>query len=213
MPSLQQIEANRRNAQRSTGPRTAEGKAVSRYNAVDSGLYADREVVLPVEDPHALDLLTTEYFERFNPRTPEQRCLVDCLVSDEWLMRRFRRIEGELMTRSNKDVKGSQERFCLAGAYEQNGRALDRLQRRINGTRRSYLKTLESLNRLQTMEEEKRAAHEQAMREEVLAERAALAQTAEPAVEDAPLPPAIGFVPSQPREDSPLPSARLALRL
>src|SRR5690348_17320595 len=38
MSSQLQIEANRRNAQHSTGPRTPEGKAVSRFNALKTGL-------------------------------------------------------------------------------------------------------------------------------------------------------------------------------
>jgi hypothetical protein len=186
MASQNQIEANRRNAQHSTGPRSPEGKAVSRYNALGGGIYADREAVLPAESPEALCDLVAEYYQRFEPVTPEHRCLVDCLVSDEWLMRRFRRIEGELMTRPNRNLKPS-ERFCLADAYEQNSRALERLQRRINATRKSYLKTLETLNRLLSAEEQQRAA----LRAEV-----ARARKPAPAVGNQPDPPPIGFVPT-----------------
>ena len=84
MASLQQIEANRRNALRSTGPRTPQGKAVSRFNALGGGIYADRESVLPHEDPEALTALAAEYYEQFQPSSPEQRCLVDC---GDWLTR------------------------------------------------------------------------------------------------------------------------------
>ncbi len=45
--SPKKIEANRRNAQRSTGPRTRAGKRNVRWNAVKHGLLSD-EVVLPV---------------------------------------------------------------------------------------------------------------------------------------------------------------------
>ncbi len=40
MSSIEQILANRQNAQRSTGPKSAEGKAVSAKNAVKHGLFA-----------------------------------------------------------------------------------------------------------------------------------------------------------------------------
>ena len=42
MTSEKQFEANRRNASRSTGPRTLEGKCRSRRNALRHGLVADR---------------------------------------------------------------------------------------------------------------------------------------------------------------------------
>jgi hypothetical protein len=50
MSSPAQILANRANAQESTGPRSAEGKAASRFNALKHGLDA-RSIVLPGEDP------------------------------------------------------------------------------------------------------------------------------------------------------------------
>ena len=40
------IEANRRNAQRSTGPRTDRGKLASKFNAVTLGLFAKHVVIL-----------------------------------------------------------------------------------------------------------------------------------------------------------------------
>jgi hypothetical protein len=148
MASQKQIAANRRNAQRSTGPRTSEGKIASSRNSFRSGIYADRETILPTEDPAALDELKQEYYDHYQPSSPTERCLVDCLISDEWLLRRFRRVEGELLTECNSEISQSAERFCIGAAYKDNDATLERLQRRINATRRSYLKTLEVLESL-----------------------------------------------------------------
>src|SRR6516165_7099599 len=49
MTSLRQIEANRRNARKSTGPLTEEGKQRSRCNAVRHGLMAET-VIAALED-------------------------------------------------------------------------------------------------------------------------------------------------------------------
>ena len=45
MASEAQIQANRANAQKSTGPRTAEGKATVAQNAVKHGLRAEQMVI------------------------------------------------------------------------------------------------------------------------------------------------------------------------
>jgi hypothetical protein len=84
MSTLKQIQANRQNAQKSTGPRSVEGKAASRFNALESGTDAKSQV-LPDEDPDQLEALLTEYRERFSTAAPERRLFVDTLVNSEWL--------------------------------------------------------------------------------------------------------------------------------
>ena len=53
MTTARQIVANRRNARKSTGPRTPAGKAIVRKNALKHGLLS-REVILPDEDEATL---------------------------------------------------------------------------------------------------------------------------------------------------------------
>ena len=69
MATPAQIEANRRNAQRSTGPRSVEGKAVSRFNALKSGIDA-KSLVIPGEDPAELEALVANYYLQFPAATP-----------------------------------------------------------------------------------------------------------------------------------------------
>ena len=57
MTSDKQIEANRRNARKSTGPRTQEGKARVGNNAVKHGLLS-QDVLVPGEDGAALQELS-----------------------------------------------------------------------------------------------------------------------------------------------------------
>ena len=83
MTSLKQIEANRRNAARSTGPTSEDGKQRSRYNAVRHGLTA--ETVIPflenAEDYKAFELSVTADFEA---RTAVERELVLRLAGLLW---------------------------------------------------------------------------------------------------------------------------------
>jgi hypothetical protein len=80
MATLAQIHANRRNAQRSTGPKTEAGKQTSSRNSVKHGMLAR---VIPVETEGFSELLTGLY-ESLRPQDELQRFLVDqiahCIV-------------------------------------------------------------------------------------------------------------------------------------
>src|ERR1035437_3235776 len=130
MSSLRQIEANRLNAQLSTGPRSIEGKAAVRFNALKTGIDAKSQVI-PGEDPAALELLTAEYHERFQPATPEVRALVDALVTAEWLQRRFRTLEAQLWNHKIQGLFRPVEGLQVAQSYDNGSDTFARLQTRI----------------------------------------------------------------------------------
>ena len=66
--SSHRADANRRNAARSTGPRTAQGKARSRFNAITHGLTAFT-VVLPGEDQDAYQQRLDDWTDDLQPQT------------------------------------------------------------------------------------------------------------------------------------------------
>jgi hypothetical protein len=93
--SERQITANQRNARRSTGPKTPEGKAVVRLNALRHGLLA-REVVLPGEDADAFEALWNQVRADLLPVGPIEQLLVDRIVNAMWRLRRLARTETAL---------------------------------------------------------------------------------------------------------------------
>jgi hypothetical protein len=96
MTSLRQIESNRRNAQRSTGPKTPSGKARSSQNAVRQGLTAET-VIGPLEDPadyRAFELAVTTGYDA---ETTVERELVLRLASLLWRLRRATSVETSLL--------------------------------------------------------------------------------------------------------------------
>ena len=149
MATLQQIEANRLNAQKSTGPRSAEGKTAVRFNALKTGIDAQSQVI-PGEDPAALALLTAEYYDRYQPATPEVRALVDTLVTAEWLQRRFRALEAQLWQYNLRGLYHPTEGLELPQVYEGNNQVFNRLQRRIDATERTYHRTLAALQKIES---------------------------------------------------------------
>ena len=74
-PSSKRAEANRRNAQKSTGPRTAAGKERARFNAVKHGMRA-KTIVLPGEDPDAFQARMEAWTNDLKPADDVERFLV-----------------------------------------------------------------------------------------------------------------------------------------
>src|ERR1700692_1458675 len=68
MATPKQFEANLRNAQQSTGPKTPEGKAAVSMNALRHGLRA-RSVVLPGEDPTEFHQLCDDLEIEWHPQS------------------------------------------------------------------------------------------------------------------------------------------------
>ena len=68
MATKTQLEANRANARRSTGPKTASGKARSSMNGLKHGLTAET-IVIGDEDPAQFERLRKALEERFEPRS------------------------------------------------------------------------------------------------------------------------------------------------
>ena len=149
MATLQQIEANRLNAQKSTGPRSPAGKAAVRFNALKSGIHAQSQVI-PGEDPAALALLTAEYYDRYQPATPEVRALVDALVTAEWLQRRFRTLEAQLWQYNIQGLYHPTEGLEVPHVYERDSDVFARLQRRIDAADRSYHRALAALQKIES---------------------------------------------------------------
>ena len=92
MSTIKQIDANRRNAQNSTGPRTSEGKAHSAANGLKHGLTAT-QIVLPSEDAAEFDELAQAFRAEHDPQTPTELILLDQLIAAAWRLRRARSLE------------------------------------------------------------------------------------------------------------------------
>jgi len=92
MSSQKHIEANRRNAVKSTGPKTDAGKARSRMNALRHGLTA-AQAVLPHEDEDDYEKLREGMLESYAPADTAELAIVEELVNAYWRLLRLHRVE------------------------------------------------------------------------------------------------------------------------
>jgi hypothetical protein len=186
MTSVAQLNANRLNAQRSTGPRTEAGKAASRFNALQFGIEA-RSLVIPGEDPAELAALALEYHQQFDPADALERFLVDTLVRDDWNRRRYTRIEAQVLQLSlaGPDAAAASPLDAITG------KAAQLIYRRLASAERSYFRALKELHRAQR---ERKAREAQAEETPAPAVSSPAPGPRTPAPEEAPEAPPIGFV-------------------
>ena len=93
--SEKQLEANRLNALKSTGPRTSEGLAISSKNALKHGLLS-AEVVIPGEDPAEFASFRQAMLGDLSPVGQLEFMLADRIVGSFWKLKRSGRMENEL---------------------------------------------------------------------------------------------------------------------
>ena len=119
MASDKKAESNRRNALKSTGPRTPEGKDAVRLNALRHGLLS-RETLLPGEDEEALRGLGERLRDELQPVGEFENLLVDRIVSAYWRLSRLGRVEAsifawehyeELAKRADREARAYEDHF------------------------------------------------------------------------------------------------------
>jgi hypothetical protein len=191
MATEKQIAANRRNAQSSTGPRSAEGKAVASRNALKTGLYC-RGIIIGHEMPANLEALEAAFTAEYQPATPTERSLVDSLIHYEWMLRRYRWLETETWHATQDLLTSAQMESTWSGHAFIMQPAISRIHRLRNATQRQFRDTVAELRGLQA--------------ERAAAEPDDAAPDAEPAADPQPVEtttdfPEIGFVPSNSCED------------
>jgi hypothetical protein len=162
MVSEKQLAANRRNAEKSTGPRSVIGKSNSSRNNLRHGLTGQISL-LPTEDREAHDAFCNELTDSFNPETPMERQLANSVAEDSWRLNRARAIENNLFTLGhNHERREAQIALADAETFQTQAAAFNLLslyEQRINRNLQRNMKLLKEL------QAERRTQHNQAMEE------------------------------------------------
>jgi hypothetical protein len=169
MATEKQISANRANAQKSTGPVSAEGKAIASHNAVKSGL-TGQTILLKTDDVAAYHRLIERFINKFHPEGDEESALVQDLADTEWRLARIAPLEASYLAMGRMElaaevanIEDAEQRDQIleakaASAYAKDLRNLTLQQSRLN--RHRTAKTLE-IKELQAKRKEK-ARHQAA---------------------------------------------------
>ena len=134
MATDKQIAANRRNALKSTGPRTEEGKATIRFNALEHGIRA-HFILLPGEDRDTFEKLRNNLDAEWQPVGATETFYLEQMLSAQWKLRRVDYFEHAVyhaitdpMEQFPKLLKLWQEQHRLERSFNKAQHELERLQ-------------------------------------------------------------------------------------
>jgi hypothetical protein len=153
MASERQVEANRQNAQRSTGPHSAAGKARVALNALKHGL-TGKQVVLPSEDPKDFDAFRDGMLNALEPHDEFEGTLAERIVIDTWRLRRAALLESGLYRRGLQElIIANQEQLVHGYEYTELSRMADiefNKPKVENSDRRAHADALTKLTELRS---------------------------------------------------------------
>jgi hypothetical protein len=150
MASPAQITANRANAQKSTGPRSVEGKSASRFNALKHGIDA-ASIAIPGEDPADYDALVAQYQCEYRPQSASETFYVDTMIRADWHKRRLENVEADLYRTILAESPGNSLAAVLL-AESPAAKLLVRVQRQIAAFERTWHRANTELRRSEQAE-------------------------------------------------------------
>ena len=149
--SAARIEANRRNATRSTGPCTAEGKARASRNSLRHGL-SGLSVVLSDESRGSFRIFEKRLREELQPVGAIEDFFVERIISSAWRLRRVHEIERGILEEERFNYDGMDGGIGLAFLRDASkADAVTKLSRHEGCLERALFRSLHELQRLQAV--------------------------------------------------------------
>ncbi len=166
MSTAAQIDANRLNAQSSSGPKTEEGKKVTSLNALRTAL-TGQTVLLPLDDTALYQKMGQVFIAAHQPATFEEELIVQTLIDAEWRLQRIPNLEKHIYARGFRDFSGEiPDQFIEVETYLKYQKEFKNLGLQESRLRRTKEKAKAELTALQTArkdtEESQRKAEPQA---------------------------------------------------
>ena len=158
MSSQARIDANRRNAQKSTGPRTPEGKARSSQNALRHGLASiSHHSFLAADDRTAFERMLAGYIRIYQPAHADEIDLLTDAVFCKWRQQRAWSAEAQLIEMAvalnqhdlQKKLPKANVAAQVANGFTHSAEQTQPLRRYEAQLHRQYLRNLKELRDLQ----------------------------------------------------------------
>jgi hypothetical protein len=147
MATQAQIDANRLNALKSTGPATPEGRQAVRFNALKTGIDAT-QVIIPGESSEEFEQFAAALRHTWDPADLAESAFVDRLIHNSWRLDRLRIAEAQIW-----DCAINSGAADFGEAFERTEKILGRLQIQVASIERALSQATRDLERLQAARE------------------------------------------------------------
>lgn len=148
--TMKQIEANQRNALKSTGPTSEKGKRTASINAMTHGILST-QVLLPDEDATLFGEFRERTYLTLQPSGEVEDLLADRIVVMAWRLRRAIMVEGTLF---EKDPLSFMDSDSFGHQFQSRADVFSVLSRYETGIERSLYRALHEFQRLQSFRKE-----------------------------------------------------------
>lgn len=147
MTTEKQVEANRENALKSTGPMTIEDKARSSKNAMKHGLLS-KDLVVHGERLSEYQMFRQNLIDTFQPQGPIELLLVEKMTCCAWRQRRAIQAESSFF---HKGLSSEYSRKSLESFFQgRNGEYLQNVTRYEAAIEKNFYRAMHQLKELQT---------------------------------------------------------------
>ncbi len=161
MTSAKQVEANKKNAQHSSGPTSASGRKKAAVNSLTHGLTA-QTIVLPEHEKEPYRLYSEGITKDLAPVGTYEAALVASIIDSRWRIHQIASMEAALysvgfLAHAHEFQTGSIEEvtaMCRLMTFEEKRPELDRLHRYESRLMRQVAKDTQLLTQVQTARKE-----------------------------------------------------------
>jgi hypothetical protein len=145
MTTIKQIEANQKNAQKSTGPVSIQGRAVVAQNAVKHGILSS-QVLINQEEREVYEDFRESILQNLFPRGNLESFLADRVISTAWRLRRIVHVETLIFEKEKSDYFNDYSyREVFSGSLSASMVVLSRYERSLENSLYRALKELRTL--------------------------------------------------------------------
>ena len=103
MTTQKQIEANRLNSERSTGPKSDHGKAIVSQNALKHGVFS-KHILIDGESQKEFEALSMEFHGQFHPQSFLEKLFLERALTAAWRLSRITQMESMLINHATKSI-------------------------------------------------------------------------------------------------------------
>jgi hypothetical protein len=141
MATDRQIEANRKNALRSTGPKTIEGKAVVSCNAIKHGILTSK-LFVQEQLQEEFSKMREGFYHEFQPKGDLETFLLERIISCAWRLALITQVEAEMYDAEVSWAK-------IKAAFEGSPDSMMTIARYENALERNFYRALAAFKQVQ----------------------------------------------------------------